>query len=165
MLHYALFDRLVPVEPLRVLDTRQFCWKEWRITLYALATSHALTMERDDASLTELLTCAQLPDAPRMHLCARADTTGDFPISLPYLKGMLRLTPFALAQGEALSGRFAPECRFSVAYPQTPGMQTPHTHIGWRAEPEQLEIETIHTYPEEGKAVRSETRLMPLRAL
>ena len=61
---------------------------------------------------------------------------------------------FPLEEGDALRGDFAPANCLAVAFDASSGGMAPWTRIGWRAAGGPLQVETVHTYPEEGRGVR-----------
>jgi hypothetical protein len=156
-LQYRLLEGPVGLEPLRILASRCLDWQGWQVTFYVLGASHAVRLEREGVVLTELLTCA-LPEGNARVL---AEREGDQPKSLcrvAYgLQCQARLTPFALQEGGDLRGDYPPENRLEVAYPVLPDGVTPYTRIGWRLAGAELSVETIHTYPEEGCGMHSQS--------
>lgn len=155
-LRYALLLGPVELAPLRVLASRCIRWKGWNVTFYALGASHAVCLERGESRVTELLACAvgagaSVPvvqdDAEITNLCLRAEG----------LCCEVALTPFALTQDTGLLRVSDPDSRLEFAYPPPCNAATPYTRIGWRVTEEALHVETVHTYPEEGRGIRSST--------
>ncbi len=159
-LRYSLLTGPVELAPLRVLSSRCVRWKAWSVTFSVLGASHAVCLERGESRLTELLACAvgtagaeasvpvvQQDTAETTRLCLRLE--GLFCETL--------LIPFALTESAELSGESDPSHRLEVAYPPHADAVTPYTRIGWRVLGEALHVETVHTYPEEGRGVRSRT--------
>jgi hypothetical protein len=156
-LRYSLLTGPVALAPLRVLDSRFILWKGWRVTFYALGASHAVCLERGANRLTELLACAVgfgvgvLVGERRVeettHLCLRAEG----------LVCEMQLIPFVLTAEAGRLQESDPNDRLEVAYPPYSDAVTPYTRIGWRVTAEALHVETVHTYPEEGRGVRSKT--------
>jgi hypothetical protein len=68
------------------------------------------------------------------------------------------LAPFDLAHGDILQGDYSDECRLEVSFPLPCAGAEPVTRIGWRVGRASLMIETVHSYPEEGRGVRSFSR-------
>ena len=156
-LRYALLTGPVELTPLRVLASRCILWRGWRVTFFALGASHAVCLERGESLVTELLACAvgagaSLPvvqgnDAETTNLCLRAEG----------LVCEIALIPFALTEGAGLLLECASDSRLEFAYPSPVDAVTPYTRIGWRVTAEALHVETVHTYPEEGRGIRSRT--------
>jgi hypothetical protein len=161
MLQYRLLEGPVGLEPLRILASRREEWQGWTVTFYVLGASHAVRWEREGSVLTELLACA-LPEGDPGIL---AERKGDRPAALCLitqgLRYQMRLTPFALPEGDQLRNAYTAENRLEVAYPTHPDGITPYTRIGWRLTDTELSLETIHTYPEEGRGVHSATVITP----
>jgi len=88
---------------------------------------------------------------------AEARPTGDSGITLPAggLCCQARLTAEPLFQESGLLGEFEPQNLLYVEYPAEDSK--PITRIGWMVGGEMLRIETIHTYPDENRLVRSQT--------
>lgn len=156
-LRYALLTGPVALAPLRVLASRRVEWNAWEVTLSVLGASHAVCLERGESRLTELLACAvgvgasvpvvQGDAAETTHLCLRAEG----------LTCEATLMPFALTEeAERRQEHDLPHC-LEVAYPPHSDAATPYTRIEWRVTAEALYVETVHTYPEEGRGVRSRT--------
>ena len=155
MLQYRLLEGPVTLEPLRILASRQRDWQGWQVTFYVLGASHAVRLEREGVVLTELLACA-LPEGEFQALAEReGHTSHHLCLAAHGLRCQARLMPFALQEGDRLRGEFLAENRLEVAYPTAPDGATPVTRIGWRLNDRELCIETIHTYPEEGRGVSS----------
>ncbi len=127
------------------------------MTFYALGTSHAVLLERGDTALTELLTCAA-GDLEARVLEQRA-ASSDCVISrtIDDLRYDCRLSPFELAGRDRLRGAFSSADQITFTYGVDHGAEEPMTHIGWRTDGATLSVETLHTYPREGRGVRSES--------
>ncbi len=156
-LRYFLLDGRARLEPLRVFDSRQVEWRGRVATFCALGTSHAVLVELGDTTLTELLTCAG-GDLAANVLEQRA-ASADCVISrtIDNLRYDCRLSPFELDGGDRLRGAFASADQLNFKYGVAHGAEEPMTHIGWRTDHATLEVETLHTYPYEGRGVRSES--------
>jgi hypothetical protein len=154
---YRLLDGLPCLEPFRILAAQTVAWRSWRTTFYVLGASHAVCLHREDAQITELLTC--LPPDRTIPALAElaADAVRETCIDLRGLTCRVRLTPFALTEGDALRESFAEANQLAISYPASHGEPTPITRLGWRITGGQLSVETVHTYPEEGRGVRSRT--------
>jgi hypothetical protein len=203
-LRYRFLVGDVELTPLRVLASHTLPWNEWQITLYILGASHAVRLERDDVSLTELLTCLPPIETQNALLTLDADTHRENNLETNNLCCRVRLQPFPLEEGDTLC-HTPPENSLALTYPpivskiqpfarcyavgvsreksagvenkadvtplpmslsecpgEGPGVRSlPITRIGWRFAEDSLLIETIHTYPEEGRGLRSLTRFTP----
>ena len=156
-LRYRLLPGPIDLAPLRVLASRRLQWKAWSVTFSVLGASHAVGLERGEDRLTELLACVSgvgvgVPviqaDAGEMtRLCLHAEG----------LVCEIQLSPFALTESAELLLECAAESRLEVAYPACADAATPYTRIGWRTTAAALTVETVHTYPEESRGVRSRT--------
>ena len=157
-LRYYLFDRETDwMECFRIIDTQRRSWNDREIIFYALGTSHAVSVQRQGKQVTELLSC-------RGHLNLNqniAEISAGIPFeissSIHGLQYHFRLTLHDLEGTGNLRGAFAGLDQITIEYPKQEHLPTPVTKIGWRIEPQTLHIETLHTYPEDGGAVRSES--------
>jgi hypothetical protein len=142
---------------LRIIDSRLRFWGDREVIIYALGTSHALTLRHQDRQVSELLSCEGRFDAVRCLAELAADNPFEVSTLLQGLRYRFRLTLHNLAGDDALLGAYSREDAISVAYPQQAGFETPVTRIGWRIDPGVLRLETLHTYPEESCGVRTES--------
>ncbi len=165
MLRYYLLEGRARLEPLRVFDSRRVEWQGRVVTFCALGTSHAVLVELGDTALTELLTCAD-GDLEARVLEQRA-ASSDCVISrtIDNLGYDCRLSPFDLDGAERLLGAFSSSNQLTFTYGVDHGAEEPMTRIGWRADDATLVVETLHTYPHEGRGVRSESTFRILTAL
>jgi hypothetical protein len=143
------------MENFRILEVRRNVWNGSCFVVYALATSHAVSVELQDQKFTELLSCrGELNLRPSL-----AEMSAHRPFELATrLQGVhyrFQLSLLAPGEDDALQGAFDPDHLITVTYPRIPGLDTPVTKIGWKIEPAALRIETLHTYPEEAGGVRS----------
>jgi hypothetical protein len=157
-LRYRLITGPTLLEPLRVLAERVIDVHSWRVSIFALGASHAIRMERGDALVTELLTCAPPAGGDALLLDEPGYVENLFETEVGGFKCGVCLTPFSLEEGDDLEGGFGPAERLEVAYAAPPGSPTPVTRVGWRLRPGGFAVETVHTYPEEGRGVRSRSR-------
>ena len=174
-LRYRLTTGLISLRPLRVLAEREMRWRDWRVRFLALGTSHAVVLERGEERLTELLSCAApLENANCLCLLEAGAEFAALSASAFGLDCRVALEPFSLDAGDSLQTVFAADSQMRIAYPssQTQGAYaaasgasdelTPVTRIGWRVSPQELFIETVHTYPQEGRGLRSRSRFVPI---
>jgi hypothetical protein len=127
------------------------------VTFYVLGTSHAVLVEQDDTALTELLTCAA-GDIGGQALEQRAATSDSRIVhTFAHLRYHCRLSPIELNGADRLRGDFASADQLTVNYKAAHGAAEPMTHIGWRIAEAALLVETLHTYPHEGRGIRSES--------
>ena len=156
-LHYFLLAGRPRLEPLRVFDSRRVPWAGRVVTFYVLGTSHAVLVEQDDTALTELLTCAA-GDLGAQALERRTATSDSLVVrTVDHLRYDCRLSPVELDGADRLRGDFASADQLAVNYEAAHGAAEPMTHIGWRVAEAALLVETLHTYPHEGRGVRSES--------
>ncbi len=127
------------------------------MTFFALGTSHAVLVEQDDIALTELLTCAA--GDLEAHVLEQRTVGSDCDISraIDGLWYECQLSPFGLDADDGLRGEFSEAEQLIVKYGVDHGAEEPMTRIGWRIEDAMLSVETLHTYPHEGRGVRSES--------
>lgn len=163
-LRYFLLEGHARLDPLRVFDSRRVEWRGRVVTLCALGTSHAVLVELGDRVLTELLACGVgdlqaevLEQRAASSDCFISHTTDD-------LRYDCRLLPFDLAGGDRLRGAFSSAEQLTFKYGVEYGPEEPMTHIGWRTDDTTLMVETLHTYPHEGRGVRSESTFKVLTA-
>ena len=154
---YRLLAGPVDLAPLRVLSSRCVQWRGWRVTFCVLGASHAVCLERGANRLTELLACAPADSAGAPLALRDADAQTALCLRAEGLVCDIQWAPFALSEETDRLAESAPESRLEVAYPASADVPTPYTRIGWRTTPEALCVETVHTYPEEGRGVRSRT--------
>ena len=156
-LRYFLLEGRPRLEPLRVFDSRGVEWQGRVVTFCALGTSHAVLVELGDTALTELLTCAA-GDLEARVLEQRA-ASSDCVISrtIDTLRYDCRLSPFDLDGADRLRGAFSSADQITFTYGVDHGAEEPMTRIGWRADDATLVVESLHTYPHEGRGVRSES--------
>ncbi len=173
-LRYRLLDKAIPLSPMKILSERSLLWNDWSVTFFVLGASHAVLLRRGDAELLELLAC--LPQYATPHeteahtlLTASCNSPERLCISAPALNCQIEIAPFSFAsslsfsatENDRLQGDFENESRLELAYPILSGAVAPVTRVGWKAAPESLLIETVHTYPEEGAGVRSRSLFLP----
>ena len=156
-LRYFLLEGHACLEPLRVFDSRRVAWLGRTVTFYALGTSHAVLVELGGSALTELLTCAA--GDLEAHVLEQRAASSDCLISrtVADLRYHCRLSPFELGEGERLVGVFSSADQLTCTYGVGQGGVEPMTHIGWRTDDATLWVETLHTYPHEGRGVRTES--------
>jgi hypothetical protein len=157
-LRYYLFDRETDwVESFQVIEKQHRTWNDREVILCALATSHAVSILLPGRQVTELLSCRGHldlhPSLAEMAACAPFE----WATSIHGLHYRFRLTLHDLRDNDMLLGSFPGPDQITIAYPKQEHLATPVTKIGWRIESRQLHIETLHTYPEDNGAVRSES--------
>ena len=164
-LRYFLLEGRPRLEPLRVFDSRRVEWQGRVVTFCVLGTSHAVLVELGDTVLTELLTCAA--GDLEAHVLEQRATSSDCLISrtIATLRYDCRLSPFELAGGDRLRGAFSSADQLTFKYGVDHGADEPMTHIAWRTDDATLVVETLHTYPHEGRGVRSASTFRVLTAL
>ena len=157
---YQLLEGPVCLESLQVMDKRSITWHNRHVTFYVLGASHAVFIETKQGGITELLTCAPITSAGRTFAEGVITEGREWHITAPELICHIQVQPFALADGDALNGRFDKENSLAVAYPTYPTGPIPMTRIGWSLDQRYITVETVHTYPEEGHGARSRTVFM-----
>ena len=156
-LRYFLLEGRARLEPLRVFDSRRVEWQGGVVTFCVLGTSHAVLVELRDTALTELLTCAARDlEAPVLDQRAVRSASA-IARTIDQLHYDCRLSPFELDGDDRLCGAFATADQLAFTYDVDLGSEEPMTHIGWRADDATLVVETLHTYPHEGRGIRSES--------
>lgn len=159
-LHYRLIAGQVELQPLRILASRSLIWQDWQISLHILGASHAVCLTRGSRVLTELLTCLPPVETPDALLTLNATSDRESCIEAGGLICRVHLYPFSLSDGVSLC-HTPHENRMTLNFPSQETASTPITSIGWLGTEEHLLIETLHTYPEEGRGLRSLTRFLP----
>ena len=154
-LFYRLLDGQADLLPLRILDSREFTWRAWSVCVHILGASHAVVLRRGDNSVTELLTCVHQEPALATLIGLQADEESEGCVAAHGLVCRVRLSPFCLDDGDALRSPFPAECCFEVAFPGSSPNAAPITRVGWRQAGPNLMVETLHSYPEENRGVRS----------
>jgi hypothetical protein len=157
---FLLLRGRADLDRLRIFDSRQIAWRGRPTVFYVLGASHAVSVEgRDRTAILELLSCASV--AGTHEVLATSPVNAPYSVSMTVgdLVYQCDLTPFAL---DTWTDRFAQEFpvpnHLRFAYGPAGDETAPLTCIGWRAD-EDLIVETVHTYPEEGRGVRSRTRI------
>jgi len=157
-LRYFLASGPVSLQSFRILKSHEAEWQGFRFSFYVLAVSHAVSIEYGNQRLTEFLSC--VPIQATGHIIRDVSA-----LRLPWevtnrLSGMdysFRLSLADGADGDAFLRRFDAKNQMTAHYPISPGFPTPITRIGWRLELAEANVETIHSYPEENRVVRSES--------
>jgi hypothetical protein len=145
------------LESLRIINSQQRTWAEREVTFYALGASHALSIRHRDLRVTELLSCR---DGFSKDQCfAEMSAAEPFEVStvIRDMHYSFRLTLHDLQGDDILLGPYPDEGQMAVAYPRQQEFASPVTRIGWLIEPTVLRLETLHTYPEERRGVRTES--------
>jgi hypothetical protein len=156
-LRYSLLTGPVDLSPLRVMASRCVAWNGWRVTFSVLGASHAVCLERGEKRLTELLACAVGAESSVPLVLFNTEETTNLRLCAQGLVCDVQLIPFVLTEDAELSRESEPDSRLEFAYPPYSDTVTPYTRIGWRRTAEALHVETVHTYPEERRGVRSRT--------
>jgi len=163
-----LTDTMPDLAPLRVLEKREYPWQDRAVSAFVLGASHAMCLVRSGTVITELLTCAPPPDSRPAHdlLDVGVPLLGeDIAASCDLPEGLtaqVRLSLRALSPKTSLCRQYMPTERLDVDFPilvPVDGHGAPRTELGWRPTEQELTWETLHTYPEQGWYVHSETRL------
>jgi len=162
-LRYFLLDGRARMEPLRVFDSRRVSWGDRVVTFCVLGTSHAVLVELGDTALTELLTCAAGDLQARVLEQRAANSDCVISRTIDNLRYDCRLSPFELDGGNRLRSAFSSADQLTCNYGVDDEAEEPITHIGWRIDGATLVVETLHTYPHEGRGVRTEStfRVLP----
>ena len=163
-LRFLLVRGRTELGALRIFDSRQIVWRERRVAFYVLGASHAVSIEcGTGVPLFEVLSCASAIGAGEILVSSSANAPQELSITVGDLQYACRLTPFALsAWADRFERAYPASDRLRVAYAPSDAGAVPVTHVGWRAGGE-LTIETVHTYPREGRGVRSESRVAVVR--
>jgi hypothetical protein len=159
-LSYCLLPGPTDLRPLRIIASRDLAWLDWSVRIHVLGASHAVEFRRGDVCLTEMLTCVR-PDFSLTPLIGlRAEAPGSGCAVTAGLTCSVRLTPFCLDGGNDLAREFTEACRMDIAFPSAENGSAPMTRVGWRHSGHRLFIETVHSYPEEDRGVRSESTFL-----
>jgi hypothetical protein len=153
-LAYRLIAGPADLRPLRILATCGFSWEGWQVTAHVLGASHAVELRRGRARMTELLTCVPPPGALPSLMALSAGSEGC--CEARGLRCRVQLAGFDLADGDALLGCFDAAERLDFAFPAGEAGAAV-TRVGWRIDARGLAVETVHSYPEEGRGIRSFT--------
>jgi len=157
-LRYFLLAGPFSLKPFRILKRHQTDWCGRRLDFYALGASHAVTLMCQDLQLTELLTC--IPATSEAQTIAEA-SAAYLPLEIAArvfgIDYRCRISGAEEGEGVTLHSSFDGANQIEAAYPTQSGYPTPVTRIGWRIRPAQISLETMHTYPEEGRVIRTES--------
>ena len=162
-LRYRLIAGDISLEPLHILKTHELTWHEWQVRLFVLGASHAVCLTRGDAKITELLTC--LPPAGNSKPLYETSTeqTKQKCLHRNGLRWEIRLWEYETVNNERrLIER---ESSLQVEFPATHSVEKPLTRIDWHIHRDMLLIQTLHTYPNQGRSVRSRTKIAPKQTL
>jgi hypothetical protein len=157
-LNYKLLTGQTDLRPLRILATQELTWKDWQVSIYVLGVSHAISFQQGGRRITELLTCSTVEPDRKPTLALSADRAGEMCAAIHGLVCRVRLQPISLEEGDHLEGAYDDSERLEVAFPDIGAGVSPVTRIGWKARGGTLTVETVHSYPEEGRGVRSWSR-------
>jgi hypothetical protein len=157
-LKYKLLIGPTDLRPLRILATQDFAWLGWRVCFHVLGVSHAVSFSSAERQVTELLTCSTVEPDREPSLTLSAERPGESCASIGGLVCRVRLQPFSLETGDHLEGDYSVTERLDVTFTGASAEVSPVTRIGWRVSGRALTVETVHSYPEEGRGVRSWSR-------
>ena len=155
-LRYQLLTGPVSLGPLCVLASRSFRWSGHDVTVFILGASHAVRIERGGDTVTELLSCAPLKAEESVFREAAVDEPEPICACLYGLAVQSRIACTEIFQCPATL-RMDCSGSLSRAYPNRADGPSPLTQVGWRIDDNRLCVETLHTYPEEGRLVRTTT--------
>jgi len=158
-LRYLLLSGPVSLQSLRILNTHQTDWSGFKIKFYVLAVSHAMSLEFGGHQLTEFLSCVPIQaDAKVITQITTSELPWETSCSVSGIDYSCHLSLADGNDGDGFRNSFKADQQISALYPISPGFDTtPVTRIGWRLEPGEIFVETIHSYPEENQVVRSES--------
>ena len=157
-LHYRLFDKNIDLTQYRIIKSQSAQHGNLKASFYVLGASHAVILQSGSTSLCELVTCTpgeapdnsilDLPGCYHLPTCA-SGKSWNCVVNLETL--------FEIKEAPAFYAEYPPVNCFISDYPvpPVPIRLLPQTHIGWKFLTNGIEIETIHTYPEENSALRS----------
>lgn len=157
-LHYRLVSGEVALEPLHILKTRELIWHDWHVRIFVLGASHAVQLTQGETTLTELLTC--LPPAGNskplyetsVAACRQKNLhAGGLTWGIRLWECTVENAEEALPIGTGVS--------MEVEFPAVHSAEKPITRVAWRVHRGTLIIETLHTYPNQGRSVRSCTKI------
>jgi hypothetical protein len=139
-----------------VLTSRSFRWSGRDVTVFILGASHAVRIERGGDAVTELLSCA--PVKADESVLREAAVDEPEPICA-CLYGLAIQSCISLTEISRSPAALRMDCSGSLsrAYPNRADGPSPLTQVGWRIDGDRLCVETLHTYPEEGRMVRTTT--------
>ena len=159
-LHYRLIAGEVALEPLHILKTQDVIWHDWHVRFFVLGASHAVQLTRGTTQLTELLTC--LPPAGDSKPLYETSVTQCRQKSLNAneLRWDIRLWECETGNNEEQLP-VGMGSSMQVEFPAIHSAEKPFTRINWLLHRNTLLVETLHTYPNEGRSVRSRTKLAP----
>ena len=159
-LRYYLLSGSANLEPFGIFGSQQITWQGYQVTFYVLGTSHAVALDRRGPAFTELLSCAPEVQARPVHESA-VDALQVVSRTIGDIHYRCRLTLFDLTDENDLDGEFEEGNILAHNFDPAGGSDQPVTRIGWSAGAAQLLVETLHTYPEEGRGVRSQSLFRP----
>ena len=140
-----------------IIDWKRRTWASRELTFYGLGASHALSIRDQDRQVTELLSCSGTFRKGQCLSEMAISESFEIATAIDDMRYNFRLTLHSLQGDVALLGCYPEENQISIAYPRYEDFGTPITRIGWIVEPRALRLETLHTYPEDCSAVRTES--------
>jgi hypothetical protein len=161
-LEYALISEHPPLDPLRVLERKSIHWRGWIVTFCILGASHAALFERDGVRFMEILACLPKGDAfwksaSSLEFTSRGDVFTEASCIIDSLSVQIQILPTSIEQAAMLN---ASDSEGFMQFPfelDEPALGSAVTQISWFANQQRLTLQTLHSYPEESKAVRTMT--------
>jgi len=157
--YYLIAGETSWLKGLRIIDSRQRTWANRELTFYGLGASHALAVRNRDRQVTELLSCGATIRKDQCLSEMAVREAFEISTAIGDIRYSFRLTLHSLQGDVALLGSYPEEDQISIAYPRHEDLRTPITRLGWIVRPRTLRLETLHTYPEECSAVRTESTI------
>lgn len=145
-LRWGLWKGNLDWTPLHVRATATDSWRDVRITVHILGTSHAFSLGTGCDALHELVTCAAPPQGSVAHL----DQPGEATVLVGGYEWITRLRIGGL--DETPSGGRRLEETFSTE-------TGARTVVAWTVDDEMVRIWSYHGYPEVGMALLGESRV------
>jgi hypothetical protein len=144
------------------LERKSILWRDWSVTFYVLGASHAVLFQRDSVRFMEILACLPRDEEvwsnkSDLLFTSRGDIFTESSRSIDNLAVRFQILPFAIEDISSLKN-YDPECFMQVPFAlEEPALGNAVTQVGWAFDDTRLSIETLHSYPEESKAVRTTT--------
>ncbi len=162
-LRYRLMAGEISLEPLHILKTHKLTWHDWHVQFFVLGASHAVCLTRNQTHITELLTCLPPAGNPKPLYETTIEQCHQKILHAEDLRWEIHLWECKIEQFEKQSPLISASS-LQVEFPALHPAEKPLTRINWLVHRDMLLIETLHTYPNQGRCVRSRTKIAPKQA-
>jgi hypothetical protein len=164
-LAFSLFQRSLHPELFNIYAKRQIRTENYQADLWATGCSHVLTVQANDACLTEIISAPGQP-LPKRGLVERFQFRGQKKHKCILSKGINymtdfqveKMTPNIYQKSQSDLKNFARNRGLYVKFPklETSDLQ-PFTYIDFEARRNELHIHTFHGYPQQATIIKTQS--------